>query len=175
MTSAWDTSMPLDFSDGSLVDEGDLDPVVHNLNTLKFATVFLGGQRRSTSTVAIGSTEAILVTTPATSLEGGYIHRVEGMIKYTATNVGGLPLGEVRIREGTTLSGTTLVSYAIDSPTAAHGRVTSFSVPVAIPSTVTKQYVATLRVINGVGNLTASDFTWIGISRSGNLAMMAGI
>ena len=175
MTAAWDASMPLDFSNGNLVDEGDLDPIVHNLHTLKFATVFLGGQRRTTGTAPIGSTEAVLATVPPTSLEGGYIHRIEGMVKYTAANVGGLPLGEVRIREGTTTTGVTLVSYAIDSPTATHGRVTSFSIPVAIASTTVKQYVVTLRVINAVGNITVSDFTWIGVNRAGDLAMMPGL
>lgn len=37
--SGWDSTMPLDFQDGLGVDEGDLDPIVKNLNFIKTTMV----------------------------------------------------------------------------------------------------------------------------------------
>src|SRR5689334_4761599 len=81
----WDTSMPLDFTDGQLVDEGDLDPIVNNLNYVRYATVFQGGVRRITQVGSITTVETSVLQTPSVSFEVGTIYEIKGFVKWFTT------------------------------------------------------------------------------------------
>jgi hypothetical protein len=75
---AWDNTMPLDFQDGQGVDEGDLDPIVKNLNSLRNAAVLVGGfVRTTTAGPTSGATELVGITTPTLSLEANSTYKVE--------------------------------------------------------------------------------------------------
>lgn len=174
---AWDNTMPLDFSNGQLVDEGDLDPIVTNLASLEFATVFLGGQRRTTGFLGIGGTEQVILTTPSATLEGGYLHKVEGVLKWTVTGgSGGVYRAEVKLREGTTTAGTVLLSWAVDATTLNQGRTSPFSQYVKTGSTIAQRYCLTMVHLFGTSaNFSCDIGSQIGILRSGDNALMSDI
>lgn len=168
---AWNLLMPTAFADGQVVDEQDLNPIVENVWSLRYSTIFLGGQRRTTAWSGIGNTEQIVLQTPSVVMETGVLHKIEGMLKYTGS-VSGIPTGEVKIHEGSSLAGATLMSYQVNAHTLNAGFTSFFAIYSKTLSTVSRQYTIGFRVNNGVGNMQADPTSWIAILRSGDNVLM---
>jgi hypothetical protein len=169
--AGWDTSMPLDFTDGLMVDEGDLDPIVNNVNWLRYATVFVGGQRRVTTIPSIDTTEVGVLQTPTVTFEAGYLYEVRGMYKWQPAAAGCVI--ELRVHEGAGIGGAVPQSFASPAASgAALGQVTPFSVYIKTLSTVSRPYTLGTRRIAGTGLHTADVTGWIAVLRSGDNALM---
>jgi hypothetical protein len=173
--AAWDTSMPLNMTDGDIVDELDIDPVLNNVNTLRYATVFQGGQRRTTDQGGITGTANAVVTTPATTLEAGQLYEIKGVMKWrsSATDV---DTPEIQIRQGTIL-GSLLLSFAAPRAQIANaGYSSTFSV--YIKNTVLTAgviFTLSLRRLSGTGSLTCDSTSWMAVLRSGDNALMTDV
>lgn len=169
--AVWDNSMPTDFTDGNLVDEGDLDPIVNNLAFVRYATVFQSGLRRTTDLGSITTTEVAVLQTPSVSFENGYLYKVEGAFKYESTAVGDVV--ELRIHEGAGLAGAVIQSFGTYRTTdAAIGYQAPFSVYVPVTSAIARPYTLGVRRIVGTGTITCKATSWIAILRSGDNTLM---
>lgn len=171
---AWDTSMPSDFTDGLMVDEGDLDPIVNNLSFVRYATVFQGGVRRITDLGSITTTEVAVMQTPTIAFENGYLYKIEGAFKYESTAVG--DCHELRIHEGAGLAGAVVQSFGTYRTTdAAIGYQPTFNVYVKITSGVSRPYTLGVRRIVGTGTATCKATSWMAILRSGDNTLLTDV
>lgn len=169
---AWDPTMPSGFSDGNLVDEFDLDPIVNNLNWVRYAAVFQAGQRRTSDLGSITGAHVAVAVTPATTLEAGQLYKIDGVLKWrsSATDV---DTPEIQIRQGN-LAGALLLSFAAPRAQIANAGY-SATFGVYIKSTVQlagQIFTLSMRRLSGSGNLTADATTWISVMRSGDNALM---
>lgn len=165
---AWDTTMPLDFVDGQGVDEGDLDPVVKNLESIRNAAVCVGGQVRITNATATsGTAESIFVTGPTLTLDPNTTYRIWMGIRYVASVIG--DRFQVAIREDN-LAGAIRILLELEKIQVAgtglwHSAVIHFPVG---GTPVTKTFVGTVSRAAGTGTLTALDASFIVYDRFGS-------
>ena len=105
--AVWDALMPTVFTDGQTVDEGDLEPIAKNVATVRYATVFEGGQRRTTivnTGSGVGSGNEIeILRTPSFVMENGYLYFVHGLVIWRPGATSIRP--ELRLHEGAGLGG----------------------------------------------------------------------
>lgn len=174
----WNTTMPSGFTDGQTVDEADLDPIVENLNFVRYATVFMGGIRRTTTVPGITSTEVAVMQTPNVAFEAGYLYKIEGAYKYNSGSGTNYTL-ELRIHEGAGIAGAVIQSFG--TPTISYNSIgyqANFSVNVKITSAVTRAYTLGVRSIAGLGT-PGTHFcettSWMSILRSGDNALMTDV
>lgn len=171
----WDTTMPSDFVDGSTVDETDLDPIVKNLAYVRYATVFQGGVRRTTTVGSITTTEVVAMSTPNIVHEAGTLYVVQGFIKWL-TSAAGTDELVIRLREGTGLAGAVIQSFA--SPRAmqaATGYMVPFNAYVKATSAVTRAYTATVARLAGGGTVTVDTTSQMVVLRSGDSTLMTDV
>jgi hypothetical protein len=171
---AWDATMPLDFTDGQLVDEGDMDAIVNNINYLRYATVLQGGVRRITTVGGITTTEVAVMQTPSVAFETGTIYEIKGFVKWLTTVA--LDAIVIRVREGAGIGGASIQSFA--SPAAqltATGYMTPFNVYIKVTSAVTRPYTASVQRLAGSGTITVDTTSQMVILRSGDSALMTDV
>jgi hypothetical protein len=171
--AGWDTSMPLDFTDGQLVDEGDLDPIVNNVNWLRYAAVFQGGVRRITDVTGITTTETNVMQTPSVTLENGYLYKIEGMLKFKSS-VATDTLG-INVREGAGLGGATPQSFAVTNVGTSAATAVAFNVYIKCTSPITRPYTVGVYRFSGTGTFTVYSTSWTAIVRSGDNALMTDV
>jgi hypothetical protein len=152
MTAPWQ-AMP-DFVDGTVVDEGDLDPIVFNLNLVRRSGRILAGRILSTSGVQYTTSGNTELNMPKLQISNITIEAnrpyVFGMTIYNQHSVAGSS-AFFRIRQNTALTGAQLVLGAAIVPTSgrdnnftillpwkpAAGGVMSFFTSVQVPSPLT--------------------------------------
>lgn len=174
----WNATMPSGFTDGQVVDEADLDPIVENLNFVRYATVFMGGIRRTTTVNGITSTEVEVMRTPNVTFEAGYLYKIEGAYKYNSSSGTNYTL-ELRVHEGAGLGGAVIQSFG--TPTISYNNIgyqALFNVYVKITSGVTRAYTLGVRSIAGLGT-PGTHFcettSWMSVLRSGDSTLMTDV
>lgn len=172
--ATWDTSMPSNFTDGQVVDEGDLDPIVNNLNFVRYATVFQGGVRRTTAVGSITTTETAVLISPSVTFEAGYLYKIEGMVKWYTNATGTAHI--VRVREGSGTAGAEVQSFATPFADATGiGYMVPFNVYVKVTGLVTRPYTCTVVRNAGTGSITVDTTSQMVILRSGDNALMTDV
>jgi hypothetical protein len=171
---SWDPTMPSNFTDGSLVDEGDLDPIVNNLEYVHYATVFQGGVRRITAIGAITTTTIAVMQTPSVAFEAGTLYEIKGFVKWFSTVAADSII--INVREGAGLAGASIQSF--ESPAAKqslNGNMTPFNVYVKVTGAVTRPY--TVGVVRGAGSgtITVDTTSQMVILRSGDSTLMTDV
>lgn len=170
---AWDASMPPSLADGVVVDAADLNPVFSNVASLRYAAVFLGGQRRITEVSGISGTETLILQTPVVSKESGYLYKVEGSLIFRSDTVG--TRIAVLVRENNLLGATVQAYTAYNVDVANADYYAPFNVFVKATSNGTQQYAVGVRIQSGGGLVTAKNNSWIGASRSGDATLMTDL
>lgn len=168
---AWDTGMITNFTDGNTVDEGDLDPIVANLSTLRYATVFEGGQRRTTAVTGIAGTEVQVLQTPSIVQENGRLYRIEGLVKWSPSAGVSGTRPELRVHQGT-LAGSNIQSFASFNSQGAEGYGIAFGLYVKAVATASQQYTIGFRRLAGTETLQVDVTSWVAILRSGDSTLM---
>lgn len=170
----WDDSMPLNFTDGNLVDEGDLDPIVNNLAWLRYATVFQGGVRRVTNVASINTGEIAVMQSPSITQYAGHQYRIEGMCKVGGTNANNT--AELRLHQGAGIAGAVIQSFASpDLAIASAGYGIYFSFNDKVASDTNQIYTLGVRRIAGTGNLTVFSTSWMSVLRAGDSSLTTDV
>lgn len=170
----WDNTMPADFTDGNVVDEGDLDPIVNNLNYLRYATVFQGGVRRITQVGSITTTEVSVLQTPSVSFETGTLYEIKGFIKWLTTVANDSIV--IQVREGAGIGGASIQSFSsAPAQLTATGYMTPFNVYAKITGAVVRPYTATVKRLSGTGTITVDVTSQMVILRSGDSSLMTDV
>lgn len=168
--ATWDSSMQLDFTDGTLMDEGDFDPVVKNLNTLRYATVFEAGARRIGAAVNIAGTETEYLRTPSFTQENGYLYLIMGSVRFRP---GGVQYEELEVHQGGGLGGSSLLDViSPNSPTSGVDMFFPFSLWVKAAATAGSIYTVSLRRSGGTGSVDLQAGGWIVALRSGQASLL---
>jgi hypothetical protein len=172
----WDNTMPSTVADGVVIDDGDINPILNNLNYVHYATVFQGGTRRTTTLGSIVGTEVAAIQTPSVSFETGTIYKIEGMLKWLTTVGGSTDDLELRVHEGAGLLGAVVQSFASQrAPIAAAGYMTPFNAYVKITGAVTRPYTLGVRRLSGTGTITVDITSQMVILRSGDSTLMTDV
>lgn len=170
----WNTLMPTDFTDGQVVDELDLDPIVQNLVWLRYATVFTGGVRRTSNVTTITTSEIAVMQTPSIVQNNGYQYRVEGMCKVGGSNAANT--AELRLHQGAGIAGAVIQSFATpDLAIASAGYGIYFSFNDKILADTTQVYTLGVRRIAGTGNLTVYSTSWMSVLRAGDNTLVTDV
>lgn len=130
MTSPWQTMTP--FTDGVLVDQGDLNPIVDNLNLVRRGIRVLQGKILSTAGVQYTTSGAAELSMPKLQMSNVTIEANRpyffGMTLLLQTTVS-LDTCWVRIRQNTALTGTELVLGRITIPVLSRDLTFSMLLP----------------------------------------------
>lgn len=170
----WDTSMPSGFTDGNIVDEADLDPIVNNLAWLRYSSVLMGGVRRITNVASINTSEIAVMQTPSVGQNAGYQYRIEGMCKVGGTNASNT--AELRLHQGAGLGGAVIQSFASpDLAIASAGYGIYFSYNDKILADTSQVYTLGVRRIAGTGNLTVFSTSWMSVLRAGDNTLITDV
>lgn len=152
MSSPWQT-MP-DFVDGSVVDEGDLDPIVTNVNLLRQSGRVTGGRIISSAGTIVttsGTTEANIpnLAIPTIPVLNGafYTFSLQVYGTYSAASNSFL----FRVRETTALSGAVITSAPLVTVVAAFDDTKTIVLPWKSTSTTTKSFFVSVQRIAGAG------------------------
>ena len=167
----WDTSMPSGFTDGNIVDEADLDPIVNNLSWLRYASVLTGGIRRVTNVASISSTEIEVMRTPSVTQYAGYQYRIEGMCKVGGSNIDNT--AELRLHQGAGLGGSTIQSFATPNlaiALAGYGIYFSYNDKILVDTS--QIYTLGVRRLAGSGTLTVYSTSWMSVFRAGDNSLI---
>lgn len=170
----WNPLMPTDFTDGQIVDELDLDPIVQNITWLRYATVFMGGVRRTSNVTTITTTEVAVMQTPSITQNNGYQYRIEGMCKTGGSNAANTV--ELRLHQGAGLLGAVVQSFATpELAIASAGYGIYFSFNDKILADTTQVYTLGIRRIAGTGNITCYSTSWMSVLRAGDNTLITDV
>jgi hypothetical protein len=172
--AGWDATMPAGFTDGQVVDELDLDPMVNNINWLRYSTVFMGGVRRTSNIGSITGTEVNVMETPVITQEEGYLYKIEGMCKISTSQADND--AELKVHQGSGLAGANLQSFL--TPTlhiVSAGYMVPFNVFVKATSTGSASYTLGVKRQTGTGACTVFSTSWMAILRSGDNALLTDV
>jgi hypothetical protein len=167
----WNGAMPVDFTDGQIVDEGDLDPIVQNILFLRYATVFQSGVRRITGVGSITTSEIIVMVTPSVAQENGYLYKIEGALIWGSTVLNDRI--EILLHDGSTTGSPTLLSFSSALASAPNsGFQETFSIYVKSVANANKTYGVGMRRLAGSGNVNVGVNSWTAVLRSGDNALL---
>lgn len=170
--ATWDTGMPLDFSDGTTVDEGDLDPIVKNLDTLRYSTVFECGVRRMTTVNSASTTELEFMRTPSIVMENGYLYKVEGQVFFRPGGSTAYP--QVNVHQGAGLAGANELQMIYPPTSGPTGVNIPFPFSKYLKSVSQHSQIFTVGVFRagGTGSIDFQADSWIAVLRSGEVSRM---
>ena len=172
--AGWDNTMPTALSDGTLVDEAEMNPLLNNVTWLRYAMVFMGGVQRVTAMGSIVGVELAAMQSPAVTHENGYMYKIEGMAKIRSTVAN--DDAEIRLHQGAGIAGAVLQSFASPKLAIANaGYVIPFSVNVKSLATSAVAYTLGIRRLTGTGTLTVDTTSWLTVSRSGDNSLMTDV
>lgn len=171
----WDTSMPSDVTDGDLMDEGDIDPILTNLTHVRFANVLIGGIERITADASTsGTTEKIWATTPTLALDAASTYEVEAGMKYSSTVAADDYV--MRIREDN-ISGAIRIAFATTKVSSAStGYWLTFKAFFKTTGAVgAKQFVGTIQRLSGTGTCPTDANSYLVVRRVGTSTVLATV
>jgi len=157
VTAPWQTM--IDFIDGTVVDEGDLDPIVANLNSLRQSGRTLGGRIVGTAGTLLttsGTTEANISNLAISSISilanAIYIFGLQVYATYSA----GSNSFFYRVRQNTALSGAQLAASPLISVAAALDQPATMMLPWKATSTATMSFFISVQRLAGAGTASVA-------------------
>lgn len=173
----WNSSMPATFTDGNVVSEIDLDPVVENLTFVRYAKVFLGGVRRVTQVTGITTTESAVMQTPSVTFENGYLYQIEGALKFSTVAAVNTKWVELRLHEGAGLAGAVVQSFGTHLMLGGNvGHQAPITYYIKTTSPITRPYTLGIRCGDAnAGTVVCEPTSWLAIVRASENALLIDV
>lgn len=149
---AWDNSMPTDFTDGNVVDEGDLDPIVNNILDLRDASRVVQGRVMNTLGPTTSGTTELNVPNlglPGVPVEAGKWYMIN-LTLYVSPSAASDSIF-FRVRKTTPLTGAVLVSAPWVTVAAARDDIKSVVLPWQASATETASFHLSIARVLGTG------------------------